>query len=138
MIGMLASTFRYCVSKERMVPIYEELENIKKYVQLCKIRFGSRLEVEYSISDTILDFMIPRMLLQGLVENSVKYAVETTNQKITIRININTRDEKIYIHVSDDGPGISRDRLLEIIEDVNNEDYMVGNKKGIGLANLCA
>ena len=136
MLGTLASTFRYCASMQRMIPVYDELENIGRYIQLCKLRFGGRLGVEYEVDDRALDFMIPKMLLQVLVENSIKYAVEATSIKVTVRICISVREGAVHISVSDDGPGVSAESLGKILEGLNEERWNDNGKKGTGIANL--
>ncbi len=88
------------------------------------------------MGDRALDFMIPKMLLQVLVENSIKYAVEATSMKVTVRIFISVREGAVYISVSDDGPGVSAESLGKILEGLYEESWNDSGKKGTGIANL--
>lgn len=123
MIAELSDLFRYQLkaSQLELVPLREELDFVKKYLDLEKERFQERLEIDIDVDDTILDEMIPPMLLQPLVENSVKHGLSSLIDGGTISISIHKRNDKLMFEISDTGIGIA-----------DNQEVF---DKGIGLTN---
>ncbi|HLN56440.1 MAG TPA: histidine kinase, partial [Bacteroidales bacterium] len=92
MVVKLSEFMRYSLSRkdEQPVTLRSELENLRLYLDIEKIRFGDKLSIEEVIQDECLDFRIPVMLLQPLYENAVKHGVyeSTETVKITTRARI--------------------------------------------------
>lgn len=136
MLNALADIFRYSITKKTMTTVYEEVEYINRYLQLCKLRYGKRLNVDYNIDDNVLDYFVPRMILQLLLENSIKYAVEKTTEAVTIGILAKTEEDYLLIQVTDDGPGVTESRLEEIRGSLEHNSIMDAGDNSIGLINL--
>jgi len=88
---------------ERLSAFEEELNHTKKYIEIEKVRFGKKLNVEYDIGEK--DFMLPSLSLQPIVENAVKHGVTHKREGGTVRITTEKRGEKYAVIVSDDGVG---------------------------------
>jgi two-component system LytT family sensor kinase len=119
--GLLRRLMR---SHEQFVSLREELEAIDEYLDIEVIRFGPRLTVRKEIAPDTLDVMVPSMILQPLVENSIKHGLA---RKVGPgRITIRSRRERglAIIEVEDDGLGISDERLHTAMS------------SGIGLSNV--
>lgn len=115
---------------DKPVDIYKEMEQVKAYIEIEKARFKDKLNVIYDI-DKELDIKIPSLIIQPIVENSVKHGILKGDKKGTIRISIkkiNNNSAKVVIQ--DDGVGISQD----IIEKVYN-GTMKENKIGVSNVN---
>lgn len=111
---------------ENHVDIYKELEQVKAYVEIEKARFGEKLHVVYNIEDD-LDVKIPSLIIQPIVENSIKHGILKGKGEGTVTIEVQkVSKDNIMIIIEDDGIGISKD----IIEKVY-EDKMEENKIGI-------
>ncbi|WP_346869704.1 sensor histidine kinase [Clostridium sp. UBA5119] len=111
---------------ENHVDIYKELEQVKAYVEIEKARFGEKLHVAYNIEDD-LDVKIPSLIIQPIVENSIKHGILKGKGEGTVTIEVKkVSKDNIMITIEDDGIGISED----IIEKVY-EDKMEENKIGI-------
>lgn len=108
LIAKLSDLFRYQLkaSKEEMVPLRDELEFIRKYLDLEKARYEERLQVKIEVPETIMDTLIPPMLLQPLVENSIKHGIASLIGGGEISIRIYQDGPKIQFEVSDTGVGI--------------------------------
>jgi two-component system LytT family sensor kinase len=108
--GLLRRLLR---SQEHFVTLREELDSIDEYLGIETIRFGSRLRIEKQIDPATLDFIVPSMILQPLVENSIKHGLERKlgGGKITIRSS--HVDNHAILEVVDDGIGMSDERLGE-------------------------
>lgn len=91
------------IGKEKIIPFSVELEHIKTYIRLEKLRFFEKLNVEFDIRDS--HFMIPTLTIQPLVENAVKHGITKKENGGTIKI-ITEQDEKnYYVRIIDDGVG---------------------------------
>lgn len=123
MIAELSDLFRYQLkaSKVEKVPLQEELEFVHKYLELEKERFEERLNIQFDVDEEIMNEMIPPMLLQPLVENSIKHGLSSLIEGGTITLRIKRKEEKLFFEISDTGIGV--------------EDKEAVFNKGIGLTN---
>ncbi|WP_299123811.1 histidine kinase [uncultured Winogradskyella sp.] len=123
LIAELSDLFRYQLkaSQVEKVPLHEELEFVNKYLDLEKERFQERLEVEISVDEDLNNEMIPPMLLQPLVENSVKHGLSSLIEGGKIAIHIFKKNDKLHFEITDTGVGI--------------KDKTSVFDKGIGLTN---
>lgn len=135
MVAKLADIFRYVLmaSQKELVLLKDELSFIKNYLDLEKERFDDRLNVQFYIDEDALNVTIPPMLLQPLVENSVKHGISPSIEGGTITIEVRIVDAK----VSDKD---KQSQLLQIcISDngVATQESFPKNalSKGIGLKN---
>src|SRR6185503_9360 len=115
---------RFMRSQEQFVTLREELESIDEYLAIEVIRFGPRLTVHKDIALDTLDVIVPSMILQPLVENSIKHGLtrKVGLGRITIRSRRN--GNTMFVDVEDDGLGISDERLQSAMS------------SGIGLTNV--
>lgn len=123
MIAKLSDLFRYQLQAVRreLVPLKEELDFVKKYLDLEKARFEERLKIDIDVPEELMNEQVPPMLLQPLVENSVKHGLSSLIDGGTIGIKIFKEDSKLKFEISDTGVGIK-----------DTKDIF---KKGVGLAN---
>lgn len=118
--GLLDYILYECTAE--FVPVEKEIMQIESYIELEKLRFGDRLDVNFSARETSLKTMIPPMLLMTLVENSFKHGVSNTIEKSWIHIELKSEQKT----------------LLFSIENSNHKSIKSSsaNSKGIGLQNL--
>lgn len=115
---------------DRLVPVEKEIEQVKAYVNIEQARFNDKIKVEYSIDEDILNFQIPSLIIQPLVENSIKHGLLPKREGGEVFIGIkNTGDNHIKITVKDNGVGIPQ----EVINSIDDVDI-----KSIGLKNVHA
>ncbi len=136
MIEALAHTFRYCVKGGNIVTISEEIQHIRNYLAIHKIRFEDRLTVEISIQEDIEDLLIPKLSIQTIVENSVKYALEQATESILIRISTYSEEGKCVIDISDNGPGMAPELLEAVKDSLQDINWLDNASDSIGLKNL--
>lgn len=119
--GLLRRLLR---ATDHFVTLREELESIDEYLDIEVIRFGPQLTVEKAISPDTLDVVVPSMILQPLVENSIKHGLagKIGGGRITIRSTL--CDGRAVIEVDDNGLGMTEERLGHALGD------------GIGLRNV--
>lgn len=109
MIAGLSDLFRYQLkaSKVEKVPLHEELDFVNKYLELEKERFQERLEVQFDVDYDIMNEMIPPMLLQPLVENSIKHGLSSLIEGGSVLIRIKkSHTRNLLFEISDTGVGI--------------------------------
>jgi len=85
------------------VPLEDELEFVERYLQIEKTRLGERLEVEFDVQPAALCALVPRFVLQPLVENAVHHGIELGGRRVIIRAR--EANSRLRIEVCDDGPG---------------------------------
>ncbi|KRF41878.1 sensor histidine kinase [Paenibacillus sp. Soil787] len=136
----LAMFFRYSIKGPDMISLEGELTIIKNYIFIHQIRFGERLQVEYDIHTECLACLVPRMILQPIVENAIKHGIEPLRQTGVLVIKGYRDGENLYLSVHDNGTGISLEKLEDInhtIECRSATDGLDGDSvSGIGLANV--
>ena len=108
LIAELSDLFRYQLkaSQEELVPLKEEIEFVSKYLNLEKERFQERLKIRWEVGDNVLNELVPPMILQPLVENSVKHGLSSLINGGEISIVINKMFDKLAFEISDTGLGI--------------------------------
>ena len=100
---------------ETFVPLREELEFIDDYLDIEVIRFGrDKLQIFKEIEPEALDAFVPSMLLQPMVENSIKHGLAPRLEGGQIHIRTRRNDGRLYIEIEDNGIGISPERLVEV------------------------
>jgi len=119
--GLLRRLLR---SHEHFVTLREELESVDEYLDIEVVRFGPKLRVRKEIAPDTIDVVVPSMILQPLVENSIKHGLARKVGTGTITIRSWRDQARVMIEVEDDGMGFLLERL---------EQPMAS---GIGLANV--
>jgi signal transduction histidine kinase len=127
MLSRLSSFLRYTLVNEStgMVTVAQEIETLKLYLEIEKMRFEARLRPHFHIDPTVMRAHLPSLLLQPLVENAIKYAVTPQEEGADISIEMRREADRVFITVSDSGPGA-------------DSQYQVraAQSTGVGLANI--
>lgn len=86
MIIKLSEFLRHSIShkEEQMVPLYDEIEHIMRYLEIEKVRFGARLHYDFKVDDACRNFPLPSMILQPIFENAIKHGVYESTEEVTI------------------------------------------------------
>ena len=130
----LSKLLRYSIQNTvDTVRFKEEFDFAKRYIEIMKVRFGDRLEFNDNISYDVKEVSVPKMIIQPIVENAVKYGFGENVEVLRIEISAYIEDEKLYIIVKDDGVGIDKDLLKDLVFNLN-EKY--NSSDHIGLYNV--
>ncbi|MEX1307152.1 MAG: sensor histidine kinase [Eubacteriales bacterium] len=112
----LGSFYRNFLSKgSREIPLRNEILIVKDYLTLQKLRYGDAFDVEYEIDESVLDTLIPKLVLQPLVENSVNHGVRLKGEKGIIRISAFEKEGDVHISVFDTGVGMSQRQIDKVL-----------------------
>jgi signal transduction histidine kinase len=107
----LAEIFRYFLQSEKsFIRLSEELEIVKAYLDIERLRLGSRLAVEIDVDPPALDVLIPILSIQPLVENAIKHGVSQKPGPGFVRLRAKANDNVLRIAVEDSGPGLHEDK----------------------------
>ncbi|WP_419876144.1 cache domain-containing sensor histidine kinase [Candidatus Pristimantibacillus sp. PTI5] len=116
-----------------MISVEEELEIVRKYLVILEIRYEKTFHLELDVQAGTEKIIIPRMLLQPMVENAIFHGIVPKNTDGTISISIRSRDGVLEFLVNDDGLGIGDEKLKEL----NDPDAAIAKGEiGIGLRHI--
>ncbi|MGB8454612.1 MAG: sensor histidine kinase [Anaerocolumna sp.] len=128
----LGSFYRNFLSKgDREIPLKRELRITQDYLSLQKLRYGNIFEDEYILDDSTLDYMIPKLILQPLVENCIYHGVRLKGEKCVIRITTCMEEGGLHIIVYDSGVGMSDEQIKNVLEASEKDD--IKGLSGFGL-----
>lgn len=124
MIQTLSNFYRRSLAGDPSadLALEQEVAQQQLYLEIEAVRFPERLRVMIELPDSLEDARVPGMILQPLVDNSVRYGVTPVTRTVTIRIAARQDNGQLVLEVSDDGPGAG--------------DSAMGGGFGIGLANV--
>jgi two-component system LytT family sensor kinase len=125
MVVRLSKVLRRLLRKhENFSTLRDELSFIDDYLAIEVVRFGDKLRFEKDVAEDTLDLLVPSMLLQPLVENSIKHGLSSKVEGGTIRIRTSREGSRLHLLVEDDGVGIPEARLATLLD------------QGIGVSNV--
>lgn len=133
MITSLSKLLRYSIHDSgEEISVKEDMENIQSYFNILQIRYNKRFAYEVNIEESILDCMIPKLIMQPLVENAVKYGF-TDRDKLTVKIKGYEKQGRLIFSCEDDGAGMTPQQLKDIRRRLQQKE----NKEGhLGLYNI--
>ncbi|MDG6079443.1 sensor histidine kinase [Erythrobacter litoralis] len=123
MIQSISRFYRHSLAEDPTgdVSLEDEFDLQALYLEIEAVRFPKRLRIEIDLPPELRDCRVPGMILQPLVENSVKYGVSASTRPVTIAVSARETNERLVLRVTDDGPGACQ---------ANGQGF------GIGLANV--
>jgi two-component system LytT family sensor kinase len=123
MIEQLSKFLRHSLDTEAksLVPLKDELFAVRLYLDIEQARFEDRLKVNYSIDPAAMRVLVPSLILQPLIENSMKYAIARSEAGGVIQISAVLVGQRLQLDIRDSGPGMSTGQWVE--------------GRGIGLSN---
>ena len=99
-------------SETPLVPLGQELKIVRDYLDIEKTRFGDRLRFAIDAPEELLDFAVPPLAVQTLVENSVKHVIAPSRTGGEVRVRAVRADGRLVVFVEDGGPGVAAAALL--------------------------
>lgn len=147
MTESLSTLFRYSISRPgEMATLKEELDNVRNYLLIQQYRFPDKVEylVEGAEDEAILNYQMPILTIQPIVENAIHHGLEMKIGKGLIRLRVFCTENRIILMISDNGLGMSEERLaclrqrLDGVRDGQEEHSGTGRRRkgGIALVNV--
>ncbi|MDQ0246532.1 two-component system sensor histidine kinase YesM [Bacillus fengqiuensis] len=139
LLTSLSNIMRYSMNmKEDVVSFVQEVQHVKSYLSLQKQRFGERFEYELEVQEQMNNVLLPKMILQPIVENCFKYGFDQKVEKgfIYIKAFINECGT-VCIKVQDNGKGVNEERLESIQNELaGTAPADIAKREAIGLKNI--
>ena len=130
MAAGLAKILRTSISKRQFIYLKEELELVNCYVDIQKIRFNDKFSYTVEMEEGLEECVIPKLIIQPIVENSVLHGLKESEEG-NIRVQITEKNDVLCIEVTDDGCGVSEERMDAINH--RRQELLVGH---IGVSNV--
>lgn len=129
MVTKLSKFLRYSLDHSPLdkVSLAQELESSRLYLDIEKVRFAERLKLDIHVTSEAEAALVPTMILQPIIENSIKHAISKSETGGTISIMAERRRNMLHLEVTDDGPGLANHEV--------NEDAL-SLSKGVGVSNI--
>ncbi|MBP5282528.1 MAG: sensor histidine kinase [Lachnospiraceae bacterium] len=125
----LGSFYRNFLSKgDREVSLRREVAIVQDYLSLQKLRYGDIIGDEYDIAEDTKDCIVPKLILQPLIENSIYHGIRLKGEAGTIRISSFMEGDVLHLIVRDTGVGMSQEKIDEILNKDNTESQKINEE----------
>lgn len=137
-IVSLSKFLRFAIKADNIVSLQKELEYVRNYLFIEKIRYQNRLLVLIDVPEELNSYTIPKLTLQPLIENAIIHGFNDSFKEMLIAVTAASDDSSVILHIKDNGCGISE----EIIDKINHLDPSIDMDdkntgcNGIGLMNI--
>jgi two-component system, sensor histidine kinase YesM len=140
MIYSLSGIFKISLSQgKELIPLQEEFKLLEHYLFLQKIRYPNRLVYEIDLDPKLKDLIVPKLLLQPLVENSVVHGIEPlTEDQGSVHVRASLVDGMAEIEITDNGIGIPEDKLLRLRRMFRDGDVQQHGSDSFALINIAS
>ena len=134
-VTALARFFRLSLGKgKNIVTIKAEIDHVKNYLMIQHMRFKNKFEYEFDVADDVLELASLKLMLQPLVENAIYHGMEFMDGDGLITIKAWRENDELYLSVSDNGLGMTEDKVAMVLEGKSNSGN--GRGSGIGVKNV--
>jgi two-component system LytT family sensor kinase len=115
MVSALSDLLRVALDRgaAQEVTVKEELDFLRRYLDIEQIRFGDRLRTEIDVQPQCLDALVPNLILQPLVENAIRHGIDPRLEQGSVVVSIQRNDGRLDITVRDDGAGVDNSNTLQ-------------------------
>ncbi|MCI6006019.1 MAG: histidine kinase [Blautia sp.] len=136
-VERMADFFRYNVKKgSEDATLREEVEAVENYIYILNVRFAGDIHYTTDVDESVLECRVPSMILQPIVENAVNHGIRNIEWEGFIQLRIKQMGTDIRISVSDNGKGISEERIGQILSGEIRTEENPGDSTGIGMYNV--
>ncbi|QJD83506.1 cache domain-containing sensor histidine kinase [Cohnella herbarum] len=139
LVTSLGKMMRYNMNAgETIVELEKEFGYLQAYLDLQKQRFDTSLEIEYRMAQEARSLLVPKMILQPLVENFFKHGFKQSDEEpARLMISCDLREQILIIRVQDNGAGMTEEEMTDVNDRLTIEDSVLpGKDSGIGLSNV--
>lgn len=131
MLDELVKLLRFAAEDTgEFITVGREVEFIKSYIRILNFRYFERFSFVLDIQEEAKQFMIPRFIIQPLVENSVLHGFDSNDICATVRIDVHLEGKELLLCVTDDGKGLSPEKIEEILSTERKSERSL-NKIGV-------
>jgi len=134
LVSSIVNLLNGCMKNDNnQITVEEEISLLKSYITMQEYRLFGRFTVVFSIEPSVMSCLIPRFLLQPILENALIHGIEPSGKKGLIVIKGYKQDDKLYFSITDNGVGMSQEQIdLLLRSDIHSQRSRL---TGIGIAN---
>lgn len=133
----MADFFRYNVKKmEQDATLQEEIETVDNYIYILNVRLTGDILFHKEIAGDVSEVLVPSMILQPIVENAVKHGIRGIEPNGEILLRVDEGEDNLVITVKDNGVGMTKERIDQILTGRMNQEETDSDSTGIGLNNV--
>lgn len=136
-VEKMADFFRYNVKKGlEDASLEEELTAVDNYIYILNVRFSGDIHFTKVVDARLMDCRVPSMILQPIVENAVNHGIRNIDWEGKILLEITGTEDMIHIRIKDNGKGMSRERICEVLSGNSGEGEEQSDSTGVGMNNV--
>ena len=135
-IQNVAEFFRYTMKDRDDTTLADELTQVQHYIYILNVRFSGEIQFQTQVDEECLSVMMPSMVLQPIVENSVNYGIRNIDWPGRIDLTVTREEGYICVSIRDNGIGMSQDKINRIMEGRLEREELSKNSNGVGLGNV--
>ena len=141
MIDGLSGQLKYLIGGARdMVTLQAELDSVRNYFKIIKIRYENRFSLEVDVPEELLELKVPQLILQPVVENAVKYGLKPKEEgEGVVVIQGMKSEDRLEITVMDNGIGMTEEKMADVQQLLDSQDtvkHAKSKRASIGLKNV--
>jgi two-component system sensor histidine kinase YesM len=129
--ALLTHVFR---APNSLAPIGQEIKILESYVHIMQVRYGGKLNIQFNIDDMLLDYSMPKMLLQPILENAIFHGLDQQHMNELIEVKAIRHELGVSFTITDYGIGMSDEQVRGLLQ--QGEKYQRGNFSGLGVNNV--
>lgn len=133
MLEYLSGLLKYSLlDPNKSVPLDHEINSTMNYIEILKFRYKDKFEVVWDVDSNLRHFIVPKLLLQPIIENSIHHGIRGKNGQGLIKIKVYRQNDLMIIRTTDNGTGMTKTKLKEVCNRIDQDEEI---SKHIGLYN---
>jgi sensor histidine kinase YesM len=132
----LTSLIRYAYDKDELINVWDEFEILQKYIAIMNSRYDNKFNVDFDFDDRLMDYSIPRMLLQPILENAITHGFKNMDAGCKVSVKAELCDNSISFQIKDNGCGMSEEALNLLSERLSTGSELERGYENIALQNI--
>ncbi|MCJ8010302.1 sensor histidine kinase [Paenibacillus sp. KQZ6P-2] len=129
--SLLTHVFR---EPNSLAPIGKEIKVLESYMHIMQVRYGGKLNIQFDIDDTLLNYSMPKMLLQPILENAIFHGLDQQNENELIEVKAVRHDLGVCFTITDYGIGMTDEQVRGLLQEGGK--HQRGNFSGLGVHNV--
>ncbi|GGH28822.1 cache domain-containing sensor histidine kinase [Paenibacillus segetis] len=114
------------LSHDRFISVEEEIHYLQQYLEIQEYRYSGKFTCYFSVDEDVRDKMVPKLLLQPLVENALLHGLVPQNEQGILQVRVFAEDDKLHIRIKDNGKGMDEKKLASILESTETNSAHIG------------
>lgn len=136
-IQNVAAFYRYNIKNDmEHTSLGEEIKMVDNYMYIINVRFANEIQYEKDIDESLMHIEIPMMILQPIIENCVNHGVRNVTYDKKIKLSVSMENDMVCISISDNGIGMSQEKINEIMNSKVDADETDADSNGVGVSNV--